>query len=83
MLLIPSSTNEELEAAERDHRDVEDRDDAHSVLLARNDRQQIDDHSQSSLGRYFLTIPYSLLTHCSSIGPFLDQLSPESAGFFA
>ena len=37
-----------LSSTERDRRDVEDRDDVHSVLLTRNDPQQIDSHSQSN-----------------------------------
>jgi hypothetical protein len=56
-----SLKNNVLKSAEKDRRDVEDRETPYALLLARNDRQQIDDHSQPSLGRYFLTSPQSNL----------------------
>ena len=43
--------------AERDNRDVHDRDEAHSVLLARNDHEQIDGRSQPNRSIYFCPDP--------------------------
>ena len=58
--LKESDENTCCDLGERNCRDVDDRDDAHSGLLERNDRQQIDGCSQPNRSMYSHSTPKAL-----------------------